>query len=75
MNEKLTLKRKDEERLQEKEKALLTTFQSSLGDNNKFVEFLTKVFKKRIKRSKKKPTDGDGESVIRCVFACHVFGR
>ncbi|XP_041471026.1 cilia- and flagella-associated protein 44-like [Lytechinus variegatus] len=58
---KLDGKRKDIEKLSEKEKALYATFQSSLGENNKFQEFLTKVFKKKIKRAKKK-TKTEGES-------------
>ena len=57
---KLEQKKKDIEKLQEKEKALNTHFQNSLGDNNKFADYLTKVFKKKIKRSKKKATEGDG---------------
>ena len=57
---KLDTKRKDIERLQEKEKALYATFQASLGENNKFAEFLNKVFKKKIKRAKKKETTGEG---------------
>ena len=46
--------------MQEKEKVLHATFISSLGENNKFAEFLTKVFKKKIKRSKKTTQGGDG---------------
>ena len=65
VQERLSSKKKDIERLQEKEKALLTTFQASLGDNNKFADYLTKVFKKKIKRSKKKPTDGEGTYDVR----------
>jgi len=55
------MKKKEIEKLQEKEKALYATFQTSLGENNKFADYLTKVFKKRIKRSKKKTTEGDGK--------------
>ncbi|XP_033502384.2 cilia- and flagella-associated protein 44 isoform X1 [Epinephelus lanceolatus] len=53
-NEQLELKQGDIARLQEREKALTATFQTSLGEENKFEEFLTKVFKKKIKRVKKK---------------------
>ena len=60
MQDKLSAKKKDIERLQEKERALWATFQSSLGENNKFADYLAKVFKKKIKRSKKKQTEGDG---------------
>ncbi|XP_033641081.1 cilia- and flagella-associated protein 44-like isoform X3 [Asterias rubens] len=57
---KLDGKRKDIERLNEKEKALYANFQASLGENNKFAEFLTKVFKKKIKRAKKKAQTEEG---------------
>ncbi|XP_065821986.1 cilia- and flagella-associated protein 44 isoform X2 [Labrus bergylta] len=53
-NEQLALKRADIARLREREKALFSAFQASLGLENKFEEFLTKVFKKKIKRVKKK---------------------
>ncbi|KAK3107710.1 hypothetical protein FSP39_020546 [Pinctada imbricata] len=56
---KLDGKKKEIEKLQEREKVLYAQFQQSLGDNNKFAEYLTKVFKKRIKRAKKKTTEGD----------------
>ena len=61
--QKLDSKRKDIERLQEKEKALYATFQASLGENNKFAEFLNKVFKKKIKRAKKKAQTEGGKQV------------
>ncbi|XP_052720233.1 cilia- and flagella-associated protein 44-like isoform X2 [Crassostrea angulata] len=57
---KQDLKKKEIEKLQEKEKQLYAQFQASLGDNNKFADYLTKVFKKKIKRAKKKVTDGEG---------------
>ncbi|XP_018428354.1 PREDICTED: cilia- and flagella-associated protein 44 [Nanorana parkeri] len=59
--QQLETKKKDIVRLQEKEKALDAAFHSSLGENNKFATFLTKVFKKKIKRSKKKEVTGDEE--------------
>ncbi|XP_071957578.1 cilia- and flagella-associated protein 44-like isoform X2 [Antedon mediterranea] len=59
---KLDAKRKDIDRLHDKEKALYAQFQASLGENNKFAEFLTKVFKKKIKRAKKKALAEDGAS-------------
>ncbi|XP_038057956.1 cilia- and flagella-associated protein 44-like isoform X2 [Patiria miniata] len=58
--QKLDAKRKDIDRLMEKEKALYANFQASLGENNKFAEFLTKVFKKKIKRAKKKAQTEEG---------------
>ncbi|XP_054829046.1 cilia- and flagella-associated protein 44 isoform X2 [Eublepharis macularius] len=48
-------------KLQEREKALYATFQASLGENNKFAGFLTKVLKKKIKRVKKKEVEGEGD--------------
>ncbi|XP_022090775.1 cilia- and flagella-associated protein 44-like isoform X2 [Acanthaster planci] len=58
--QKLDAKRKDIDRLNEREKALYANFQASLGENNKFAEFLTKVFKKKIKRAKKKAQTEEG---------------
>lgn len=52
------------------EKNLTATFQQTLGDNNKFGEYLTKVFKKKIKRSKKKMTEGDGGLVENVHWLC-----
>ncbi|XP_050928726.1 cilia- and flagella-associated protein 44 [Lates calcarifer] len=60
-SEQLELKQRDIAKLQEREKALITAFQASLGENNKCEEFLTKVFKKKIKRVKKKEQTGDEE--------------
>ncbi|XP_062982990.1 cilia- and flagella-associated protein 44 [Elgaria multicarinata webbii] len=48
-------------KLQEREKTLYANFQASLGENNKFAAFLTKVFKKRIKRVKKKEVEREGD--------------
>ena len=60
VQQRLESKKKDIEKLQDKEKALHASFMASLGENNKFGDYLTKVFKKRIKRSKKKATEGEG---------------
>jgi hypothetical protein len=51
---KLEAKKQDIEKLMEQEKALYSTFTTAIGENNKFDNFLTKVFKKKIKRAKKK---------------------
>jgi len=51
----LEAKKQQIDKLLEQEKALYTTFSAALGENNKFENFLTKVFKKKIKRAKKKP--------------------
>ncbi|XP_007516403.1 cilia- and flagella-associated protein 44 [Erinaceus europaeus] len=48
-------------KLQDQEKALYAGFQAALGENNKFANFLMKVLKKRIKRVKKKETEGDAD--------------
>uniref|UniRef100_A0A8C9V515 Uncharacterized protein n=1 Tax=Scleropages formosus TaxID=113540 RepID=A0A8C9V515_SCLFO len=57
----LEMKRRDIAKLQEQEKAITATFLASLGESNKFADFLTKVFKKKIKRVKKKEKTGDEE--------------
>lgn len=56
----LDSKKQDIEKLQEQEKALYTTFSAALGENNKFESFLTRVFKKKIKRAKKKAQAEEG---------------
>ncbi len=50
---KLQAQKEEIDRLQERDKALYTTFASTVGDSNKFEAFLMKVFKKKIKRVKK----------------------
>lgn len=57
---KLDSKKQDIEKLQEQEKALYNTFSAALGENNKFESFLTRVFKKKIKRAKKKTQAQEG---------------
>nr|XP_061800171.1 cilia- and flagella-associated protein 44-like [Nerophis lumbriciformis] len=57
----LELKRKDITKRQEKEKACTASFHALLGDDNHFEEYLTKVYKKKIKRSKKKEDGSDEE--------------
>ncbi|KAM4888299.1 cilia- and flagella-associated protein 44 isoform 3-T3 [Thomomys bottae] len=61
-----TLKEMDEKKneintLLEQEKALYVGFQTALGENNKFANFLMKVLKKKIKRAKKKEVEGDAD--------------
>ncbi|PWA16165.1 hypothetical protein CCH79_00020620, partial [Gambusia affinis] len=58
-NDVLEMKKENIARLQEREKALAATFKASLGENNPFQDFLTKVFKKKVKRVKKKETTGE----------------
>nr|XP_046230506.1 cilia- and flagella-associated protein 44 isoform X2 [Scatophagus argus] len=60
-NEELNLKQGEIAKLQERERALTAAFQASLGEENKFEEFLTKVFKKKIKRVEKKEKVGNEE--------------
>nr|XP_020735357.1 cilia- and flagella-associated protein 44 [Odocoileus virginianus texanus] len=52
-------KKNEVAKLQDQEKALYAGFQTVLGENNKFANFLMKVLKKRIKRVKKKEVEGD----------------
>ena len=49
-------KKSELEKLQEREKTLFSTFLDTIGENNKFEAFLTKVFRKKIKRTKKHQT-------------------
>ncbi|XP_078415672.1 cilia- and flagella-associated protein 44 [Cetorhinus maximus] len=55
-------KKRDVAKLQEKEKALHATFLMSLGENNKHADFLTRVFKKKIKRRRKSEAKVSAES-------------
>ncbi|KAB5533238.1 hypothetical protein PHYPO_G00129510 [Pangasianodon hypophthalmus] len=57
----LEMKKRDIAKLHERENVLASTFQDSLGENNKFADFLTRVFKKKIKRVKKKEKPGTDE--------------
>lgn len=55
--------KKDEiEKIQLHEKSLYSTFSSKLGESNKFECFLTRVFKKKIKRAKKPNETRDGSN-------------
>ncbi|XP_069562406.1 cilia- and flagella-associated protein 44 [Brachyistius frenatus] len=59
--EQLELNQSDITQLQDREKALTAAFQDLLGENHKFEEILTKIFKKKIKRVKKEEQTGDEE--------------
>ncbi|KAJ3162408.1 Cilia- and flagella-associated protein 44 [Geranomyces michiganensis] len=63
--EKLNGKKADVETIIKKEKDIQEEFRQILGENNKHEEFLTKLFKKKVKRTKKKPkteaANEDGE--------------
>uniref|UniRef100_A0AAY4ATV8 Cilia- and flagella-associated protein 44 n=1 Tax=Denticeps clupeoides TaxID=299321 RepID=A0AAY4ATV8_9TELE len=61
IRQQLELKRSDIAKLQEKEKAIVSAFHASLGENNKFADFLNKVFKKKITRAKKEKTADAGQ--------------
>ncbi|XP_065532760.1 cilia- and flagella-associated protein 44 isoform X1 [Lathamus discolor] len=50
-------------RLQECEKALYANFQASLGENNEFADFLTKVLMKKVKCMEKREREAGGEDV------------
>ena len=47
--------------LTEQQKALDQSFMESVGENNKFKEYLTKVYRKKIKRTKLKPNQSTGK--------------
>ena len=57
-------KRLEIEVLQTKEKALMAEFLAGISEQNKFADYLTKVYRKRIKRSKKKKKDEEGSEHI-----------
>lgn len=47
--------------LADEEKSLLNTFSEAVGEGNKFRDFLiNRVFRKKIKRAKKKPQEQEG---------------
>ena len=50
---KIDVKRKDIEKLDEQQKQLLDTYHHMTKGETKFADFLTKVYKRRIKRKKK----------------------
>lgn len=52
------MKQAEVTKVQDKDKALTEAFLETVADHP-FEEFLTKVFKKTVKRSKKKEQDGD----------------
>ncbi|KAJ3045333.1 Cilia- and flagella-associated protein 44 [Rhizophlyctis rosea] len=69
--EKLNAKKAEIEQVIKKEKDIQEDFHRALGENNKYEEMLTKMFKKKIKRSKKKAKpEGtvrqgeDGEEIV-----------
>lgn len=61
-------KKNEINKLQEQEKALYAGFQTALGENNKFANFLMKVLKKRIKRVKKKEVEGDAGLYLSFIY-------
>lgn len=71
-NEQLELRKREIGRIQEREKDLTATFQASLGENNKFEDFLTKVFKKKVKHVNKKEQTGE-EGKVKQHSVCDVL--
>lgn len=63
-------------KLQECEKALYANFQASLGEDNEFAHFLTKVLKKKIKCMEKKEVRkeaGWGDTVLFVLWICYAY--
>merc|ERR1712151_151351 len=58
----LEQKKEELDKLAVRENSLQHAFVAVLGENNKFEQFLTKVYKKKIKRTKKKSNDEEGGS-------------
>ena len=71
---KLELKKKDIEKLLEKENQLWKEFKESIGDD-KFAEYLAKVYKKKIRRSKKKASNRPGMFLIQRCFRNGTLGH
>ena len=51
-------------RLVEQERALEQSLVEAIGENNKFKDFLLKVFRKKIKRAKRKPEEESKEDGV-----------
>ncbi|CAL8106722.1 unnamed protein product [Calicophoron daubneyi] len=60
-NVKIEGRKREIERLTQKEHLLQEEFKASLGEGHKFADFLTKVFKKRIKRKKQEAEEGGSD--------------
>lgn len=54
---KIEMKKKEIEKLGERDRTLQGQFQGLLGEKNQWADYLTKVYKKKIKRAKKKVTE------------------
>ena len=59
---KLAAAQKEVTRLTAQEKTVLSQFTSLMADNAKFEKVLTKIYKKKVVRSKKRGEDGDSDS-------------
>ncbi|XP_029941450.1 cilia- and flagella-associated protein 44 [Salarias fasciatus] len=60
-NQQMELRRREMTKLEKREKSLVAAFQASVGENSKFEEILTKVFRKKVKRVKNDQTVNEGE--------------
>ena len=74
LKELLSTKKDELEKLQERENTLNTTLNNTIGDGNKFETFLIKVYKKKIKRVKKK-TSNEGERKTTCLTKGSCLGE
>jgi len=79
LNQKIDSKRKDIEKLDGDQKHLLHTYSQMTHDETKYADFLSKVYKRKIKRKKKvegAPED-EGLSIKRrlivCLFLTTIF--
>jgi hypothetical protein len=59
--DKLLTKKGEIDGIIRQEKVILEEYRSLIGENNKNEEFLTKIFKRKVKRVKKKTEDGETE--------------
>ncbi|TPP62627.1 WD repeat-containing protein 52 [Fasciola gigantica] len=68
LNTKIEARKKELERLSQKEHQLHEEFKATLGEGHKFTDFLTKVFKKRIKRKKQEAANaGELHSTLKKI--------
>ncbi|KAG8464582.1 hypothetical protein KFE25_009950 [Diacronema lutheri] len=59
--ERLSAKRLEIERLLTKDKEIMAEYNAAVGDNNKNADALQKIFRRKVKRAKKKPADADND--------------
>lgn len=59
--ERLSSKRTEIEKLLQRDREIMGEYVAAVGENNKNAEALQKIFRKKVKRPKKKPVDADDD--------------